>query len=289
MDVKFTVVSRALLNSVETSDGQIIVIYDEPGMYYDMNSHRYAVLGMQYQEIFQKPTIASIPDANDRTFYFYNSSSEDGGMYLFNSTSMTFARVSHPTGLTVKISNATSNAKVYLTGTASTASTSIGTEYKSPSVYVHNTSTPTLVAPKFEGDLTGDVTGTATKAQKDVNNNDITSYVKEVRAVTGTDQIQFIDGGGNVLVTITTTDTKNTAGSTNTTDKLYIVGAKTQDANPQTYSNSTVYTQSGELYSNSKQVANEDNTMTLDNKTLNLSSATITELESFGYDRYTRY
>lgn len=96
MDVKFTVVSQALLNSVEKSDGQIIVIYDEPGMYYDMNTKRYAVLGMQYQEVFQKPTLASIPDANDRTFYFYNSASEDGGLYLFNSTNREFVRASNP-------------------------------------------------------------------------------------------------------------------------------------------------------------------------------------------------
>lgn len=44
------------------------------------------------------------------------------------------------------------------------------------------------------------------------------------------------------------TDTKNTAGSTNDTSKLYIIGAKSQANNPQTFSNSGVYTQSGSLY-----------------------------------------
>ena len=94
MDVKFTVVSKALLEDVEQSDGQIIVLYDEPGMYYMMNGRRYAVLGMQYKEVFQKPTLESIPDANSGTFYFYNSTSEDGGLYLFNATSRIFVRVS---------------------------------------------------------------------------------------------------------------------------------------------------------------------------------------------------
>ena len=46
------------------------------------------------------------------------------------------------------------------------------------------------------------------------------------------------------------TDTKNTAGSTNDTSKLYLVGAKSQAANPQTYSNSSVYMTGGTLYAN---------------------------------------
>lgn len=41
------------------------------------------------------------------------------------------------------------------------------------------------------------------------------------------------------------TDTKNTAGSTNSTSKLYLIGATSQAANPQTYSNSYLYYSSG--------------------------------------------
>ncbi len=37
------------------------------------------------------------------------------------------------------------------------------------------------------------------------------------------------------------TDTKNTAGATNSTNRLYLIGATSQGANPQTYSKSTVY------------------------------------------------
>lgn len=44
------------------------------------------------------------------------------------------------------------------------------------------------------------------------------------------------------------TDTKNTAGSTNSSSKLYLIGAISQAANPVTYSNSGVYTQSGAVY-----------------------------------------
>lgn len=48
-----------------------------------------------------------------------------------------------------------------------------------------------------------------------------------------------------------TTDTKNTAGSTNATTKLYLIGAPTQLANPQTYSNSNVYEEGGALVATS--------------------------------------
>lgn len=44
------------------------------------------------------------------------------------------------------------------------------------------------------------------------------------------------------------TDTKNTTGSTNSSSKLYLVGATSQASNPVTYSNSGVYTQSGAIY-----------------------------------------
>lgn len=42
-------------------------------------------------------------------------------------------------------------------------------------------------------------------------------------------------------------DTKNTAGSTNSASKLFLIGATSQAANPQTYSNSKVYETDGAL------------------------------------------
>ena len=65
------------------------------------------------------------------------------------------------------------------------------------------------------------------------------------------------------------TDTKNTAGSTNTSSKIFLVGATSQAANPVTYSHDTAYVGTdGHLYSNSRQVVNVSNTQTLTNKTL---------------------
>ena len=45
----------------------------------------------------------------------------------------------------------------------------------------------------------------------------------------------------NVPWTDTNTDTKNTAGSTNSSSKLFLIGATSQAANPQTYSHDTAY------------------------------------------------
>lgn len=44
------------------------------------------------------------------------------------------------------------------------------------------------------------------------------------------------------------TDTKNTAGATNTTSKMYLIGARSQDTNPQTYSNSDTYYELGTIH-----------------------------------------
>lgn len=65
------------------------------------------------------------------------------------------------------------------------------------------------------------------------------------------------DGTNYVLIGDIDTDTKNTAGSTNSTSKLYLIGATSQNANPQTYSNNKVYISGNELYSNGSKVINE--------------------------------
>ena len=50
-------------------------------------------------------------------------------------------------------------------------------------------------------------------------------------------------------------DTKNTAGSTDTSSKIFLIGATSQAANPQTYSDNEVYTTSGTLRSTKYNVA----------------------------------
>ena len=51
-----------------------------------------------------------------------------------------------------------------------------------------------------------------------------------------------------VTYTPSFTDTKNTAGSTDTSSKIFLIGATSQAANPQTYSDNQVYVTNGTLY-----------------------------------------
>lgn len=64
-------------------------------------------------------------------------------------------------------------------------------------------------------------------------------------------------------LTIAATNTKNTAGSTDSSSKLYLVGATEQSVNPQTYSQDTAFVGAdGHLYSNSKKVFTADDAYT---------------------------
>jgi hypothetical protein len=52
-------------------------------------------------------------------------------------------------------------------------------------------------------------------------------------------------------------ETKNTAGSTNSTSKLFLIGATSQAANPQTYSHSSVYETNGNMFATSFQATSD--------------------------------
>lgn len=74
--------------------------------------------------------------------------------------------------------------------------------------------------------------------------------------------------------TYSTSDTKNTAGSTNTSSKIFLIGATSQADNPQTYSNASCYASGGCLYSNGTKVAVEGHLHT--STYLKLSGGTVT-------------
>lgn len=85
------------------------------------------------------------------------------------------------------------------------------------------------------------------------------SDTADVVFVAGANMAIAASGTGSVDVTFSATDTKNTAGTTNSTKKLYLVGAETQDTNPQTYSNVNCYTSGGKLYSNGYETYTSNN------------------------------
>ena len=101
--------------------------------------------------------------------------------------------------------------------------------------------------------------------------SDTSKADKVSNATTG--NLAALDANGNltdsgVSATSAGTDTKNTAGSTADANKLYIIGAKSQAANPQTYSQANAYITAGKVYSNNKETVNLSDTQTLTNKTL---------------------
>lgn len=59
---------------------------------------------------------------------------------------------------------------------------------------------------------------------------------------------------GATNYTVISTDTKNTAGSTDTSSKIFLIGATSQAANPQTYSDNEIYVTNGVLTTKSVQV-----------------------------------
>lgn len=103
--------------------------------------------------------------------------------------------------------------------------------------------------------------GEATKATQDGSGNTITSTYKTVASLKskgGQYQPIYFDSSGNAQNTTYTlnksvpsdavfTDTKNTAGSTNSDSKLFLIGATSQAANPQTYSDAGTYVTNGAL------------------------------------------
>ena len=82
-------------------------------------------------------------------------------------------------------------------------------------------------------------------------------------------QAKFLRGDGT-WATPSNTNTTNTADATNSSSKLFLIGATKQTANPQTYSHDTIYAGTdGHVYSNSKQVVNLSDSQALTNKTYN--------------------
>lgn len=94
------------------------------------------------------------------------------------------------------------------------------------------------------------------------SNTNITGTSGKLNVITGLkrDAKGHIVGvtSANIYSTDNNDNTKNTAGATNSSSKLFIIGAPTQDVNPQTYSNVSVYIDSSNLYSNGKKVATID-------------------------------
>lgn len=142
-----------------------------------------------------------------------------------------------------QIPSAGANSKFYLIG-ASAQNASMVT-YTNSAVY---SKAGVLYANGFVGDLTGNA-DTATDSTT-VNSHTVNEDVPS----------------GAVF-----TDTLNTTGSTDTSNKIYLVGATSQAANPQTYSDDEVYTTDGVLTTKSVQVGGGSASMVYDSTTQSIN------------------
>lgn len=102
---------------------------------------------------------------------------------------------------------------------------------------------------------------------------DISGKADKVSGATA-GNVATLDANGNIVDSGKSadsigTDTKNTAGSTNDASKLFLVGAKSQAANAQTFSQANAYATGGKLFSNAKEVVNLSDEQALTNKTYN--------------------
>ena len=87
---------------------------------------------------------------------------------------------------------------------------------------------------------------------------------------TAADTGKFLSvNSSGVGVWVTDTDTLNTAGSTNSNSKLFLIGATAQQSNIVTNSNSKAYVTNGKLYSNNIEVVNLSDSQAITNKTYN--------------------
>lgn len=100
-------------------------------------------------------------------------------------------------------------------------------------------------------DANGNLTDSGKKAS-DFAGTGVVSTSTNGLAPKVTNTLNYLKGDGTWS---TPTDTKNTAGSTDTSSKIYLVGATEQSANPQTYSDNEVFAQNGQL--NSKKVVSK--------------------------------
>jgi len=99
----------------------------------------------------------------------------------------------------------------------------------------------------------------------------VSGYTTNVGTVTGVKVNGTTKSPSSGIVdigTVATTDTKNTAGSTDTSSKIFLIGATSQAANPRTYSHDTAYVGTdGCLYSGGNKVLTSAPVTSVNSKT----------------------
>lgn len=143
------------------------------------------------------------------------------------------------------VASSTTNGKIKINGAETT-------------VYSHPTYTSkTSGLYKITVDATGHISAASAVTKSDLTGiiGDFSSTEKGLVPSPGSSNTgKFLRGDGT-WQTPTDNDTKNTAGATNTSNKIFLIGATAQGANPQTYTHDTAYIGTdGCVYSNGHRV-----------------------------------
>ena len=93
------------------------------------------------------------------------------------------------------------------------------------------------------------IKGNGTEAAKFIQSGDVSLNFA------GSGATSVSASSGTITISSTDNDTKNTAGSTDTSSKIFLIGATSQAANPQTYSDNEVFATSGVLSAKSFNLA----------------------------------
>ena len=131
-------------------------------------------------------------------------------------------------------------------------------------------------------DSSGNITISSTNSQYSlVGTNGTTGLIKNGSTVTSASGYTACPiVGGIPYYKDTNTDTKNTAGSTNSNSKLFLIGATSQAANPVTHSNSQIYATAGTLSVNALQATSTIQTASLTStNSLSIGSTSDTSFE----------
>jgi hypothetical protein len=166
-------------------------------------------------------------------------------------------KVDKVSGKGLSTNDYTTDEKNKLAGIAAGAEVNVQSDWNATSGDAFIKNKPTIPAAANNGTFS---------VKTKVGSNDAVTAADFTANQSSADDVTFIQGSNTTLttdttnrtITIASADTKNTAGSTDSSSKLFLIGATSQAANPQTYSQDTAYVGTdGCLYSGNKKVATE--------------------------------
>lgn len=231
--------------NVSGSNGSTISV---PQITVDAKGRVTSVTNRTYTSVDHTYTIPTIPTSlpNPKSLEF-----QADGTTVLSTTGSTAATLNFVAGSNITLTPDSSSKEIQITAKDTTYSAA-------------TTSANGLMSSSDKTKLNGIATGAEVNqnalAKITVGSTTLTSSAKQgnLTIANGTGISLALDTTNSKLTitnTVTNSDTKNTAGSTDTSSKIFLIGATSQAANPQTYSQDTAYVGTdGCLYSGGAKV-----------------------------------